>query len=212
MTAAEVIALRSSLRRHAAQTFRLVEWSTFWQREAKVNRLQCQFRSLTVAACERSAPRLEGMAIADYAIGATDGYIYVRAEYPLAVKRLTLAIHQAEEAGLLGKRIGGTTFGFHVELRLGGGAFVCGEETALLASIEGKRGTPRPRPPYPAESGLWNSPTLINNVETFANIAPIIKNGGEWYARVGTKEQGHQVFAGGRANNTGGRSRWYYAR
>lgn len=148
---------------------------------------------------------LEGMAIAAYAIGAADGYIYVRAEYPLAVKRLTIAIRQAEEAGLLGKRIGGTPFSFHVELRLGGGAFVCGEETALLASIEGRRGTPRPRPPYPAESGLWNSPTLINNVETFANIPPIINRGGEWFARVGTeKSKGTKVFAlAGRVNNTG---------
>jgi bidirectional [NiFe] hydrogenase diaphorase subunit len=148
---------------------------------------------------------LEGMAIAAYAVGATDGYIYVRAEYPLAVKRLTLAIHQAEEAGMLGKRIGGTTFSFHVELRLGGGAFVCGEETALLASIEGNRGTPRPRPPYPAESGLWNSPTLINNVETLANIPPIINKGGDWFASVGTeKSKGTKVFAlAGRVNNTG---------
>ena len=148
---------------------------------------------------------LEGMALAAYAIGASEGYIYVRAEYPLAVKRLGIAIRQAEQAGLLGKNICGTPFSFHIELRLGGGAFVCGEETALLASIEGKRGTPRPRPPFPAESGLWNSPTLLNNVETYANIPPIINKGGAWYASVGTeKSKGSKVFAlAGRIDNTG---------
>ena len=148
---------------------------------------------------------LEGMAIAAYAIGAADGYIYVRAEYPLAVKRLGIAIRQAELVGLLGKNMCGTPFSFHVELRLGGGAFVCGEETALLASIEGKRGTPRPRPPFPAQSGLWNSPTLINNVETYANIPPIIRNGGDWFASVGTeRSKGTKVFAlAGRIDNTG---------
>jgi bidirectional [NiFe] hydrogenase diaphorase subunit len=148
---------------------------------------------------------LEGMAIAAYAIGASEGYIYVRAEYPLAVKRLGVAIRQAEQVGLLGKNICGTPFSFHIELRLGGGAFVCGEETALLASIEGKRGTPRPRPPFPAESGLWNSPTLLNNVETYANIPPIISKGGAWYASMGTeKSKGTKVFAlAGRIENTG---------
>ena len=148
---------------------------------------------------------LEGMAIAAYAVGAQKGYIYVRAEYPLAVKHLKTAIRQAERLGLLGNNICGTRFSFHVDIRLGAGAFVCGEETALIASIEGKRGTPRPRPPYPAESGLWDCPTLINNVETFANIAPIIRNGAEWFAAIGTeKSKGTKVFAlAGRVNNTG---------
>jgi bidirectional [NiFe] hydrogenase diaphorase subunit len=148
---------------------------------------------------------LEGMAIAAYAVGASNGYIYVRAEYPLAVKHLKSAIRQAERAGLLGNAIAGTRFNFHVDIRLGAGAFVCGEETALIASIEGKRGTPRPRPPYPAESGLWDCPTLINNVETFANVAPILRNGPEWFAGIGTeKSKGTKVFAlAGRVNNTG---------
>jgi bidirectional [NiFe] hydrogenase diaphorase subunit len=148
---------------------------------------------------------LEGMAIAAYAVGAQKGYVYVRAEYPLAVKHLKTAIRQAEKMGLLGNNISGTRFSFHVDIRLGAGAFVCGEETALIASIEGKRGTPRPRPPYPAESGLWDCPTLINNVETFANIAPIIRNGPEWFSFIGTeKSKGTKVFAlAGRVENTG---------
>jgi bidirectional [NiFe] hydrogenase diaphorase subunit len=148
---------------------------------------------------------LDGMAIAGYAVGADHGYIYVRAEYPLAVKRLRTAIRQAERQGLLGNRIADTSFSFHIDIRLGAGAFVCGEETALIASIEGQRGTPRPRPPYPAQEGLWGSPTLINNVETFANIPPIIRNGGEWFAGVGTeKSKGTKVFAlAGRIKNTG---------
>jgi bidirectional [NiFe] hydrogenase diaphorase subunit len=148
---------------------------------------------------------LEGMAIAAYAVGAQRGYIYVRAEYPLAVKHLKTAIKQAERLGLLGNSISGTRFSFHVDIRLGAGAFVCGEETALIASIEGKRGTPRPRPPFPAESGLWECPTLINNVETFANIAPIVRNGAEWFAAIGTeKSKGTKVFAlAGRVENTG---------
>ena len=148
---------------------------------------------------------LEGMIIAAYAVGASDGFIYVRAEYPLAVTRLKAAIRQAERLGLLGKNIFGTQFSFSIELRLGAGAFVCGEETALIASIEGRRGTPRPRPPYPAESGLWNSPTLINNVETFAHVPRIILEGGDWYARLGTeKSKGTKMFAlAGRVNNTG---------
>jgi len=148
---------------------------------------------------------LEGMAIAAYAVGAQHGYIYVRAEYPLAVKHLKTAIRQAERLGLLGNHICGTRFSFQVEIRLGAGAFVCGEETALIASVEGKRGTPRPRPPYPAQEGLWGSPTLINNVETFANIAPIIRKGGQWFASIGTeKSKGTKVFAiAGRVNNTG---------
>jgi bidirectional [NiFe] hydrogenase diaphorase subunit len=148
---------------------------------------------------------LEGMAIAAYAVGASRGYIYVRAEYPLAVKRLQTAIREARHAGHLGSAIGGTTFNFDIELRMGGGAFVCGEETALLASIEGKRGSPRPRPPYPAHSGLWGMPTLINNVETFANVPPIVRRGGAWYASLGTqKSKGTKVFAlTGRVKNTG---------
>lgn len=148
---------------------------------------------------------LEGMAIAAYAVGASQGYLYVRAEYPLAVKRLRTAIRQAERLGLLGNNICGTTFSFHVDIRLGAGAFVCGEETALIASIEGKRGQPRPRPPYPAEYGLWGYPTLINNVETFANVAPIIRNGGAWFASIGTeKSKGTKVFAlAGAVRNTG---------
>jgi NADH:ubiquinone oxidoreductase subunit F (NADH-binding)/(2Fe-2S) ferredoxin len=139
---------------------------------------------------------LEGMCIAAYAIGADKGYAYIRGEYPLAIRRFEAALKQARKAGLLGKNILGTDFSFDVEVRIGAGAFVCGEETALIASIEGKRGTPRPRPPYPAESGLWGKPTLINNVETFASVAPIILNGGEWYSEIGTpKSAGTKVFA-----------------
>jgi bidirectional [NiFe] hydrogenase diaphorase subunit len=148
---------------------------------------------------------LEGMAIAAYAVGANHGYIYVRAEYPLAVKRLRAAIRQAERRGLLGNNIADTTFGFHLDVRLGAGAFVCGEETALIASIEGQRGAPRPRPPYPAQEGLWGAPTLINNVETFANVPPILRHGGDWYAGIGVeKSKGTKVFAlAGRVSNTG---------
>jgi bidirectional [NiFe] hydrogenase diaphorase subunit len=148
---------------------------------------------------------LEGMAIAGYAVGASRGFIYCRAEYPLAVKRLRIAIRQAESNGLLGMNIGDTHFDFKIEVRLGAGAFVCGEETALIASVEGGRGTPRPRPPFPAQQGLWNAPTLINNVETFANIPPILRRGGEWFASIGTeKSKGTKVFAlAGRVKNTG---------
>jgi bidirectional [NiFe] hydrogenase diaphorase subunit len=148
---------------------------------------------------------LEGMAIAAYAVGASEGYIYVRAEYPLAVARLKTAIRMAERQELLGNGICGTQFNFRIAIRLGAGAFVCGEETALMASIEGKRGTPRPRPPYPAESGLWGHPTLINNVETYANVAPIIRKGGEWFAGIGTeRSKGTKVFAlAGSIQNTG---------
>ncbi|MFO7661276.1 MAG: NuoF family protein [Chloroflexota bacterium] len=148
---------------------------------------------------------LEGMAIAGYAVGASQGYIYVRGEYPLAVARLKTAIRQARRFNLLGSGIGGTDFNFHIEIRLGAGAFVCGEETALINSIEGKRGTPRPRPPYPAEFGLWGQPTLINNVETFASVPPIIRNGGDWYAQIGTAtSKGTKVFAlAGSIVNTG---------
>ncbi|MCU7549133.1 NADH-quinone oxidoreductase subunit NuoF [Chitinophagaceae bacterium LB-8] len=148
---------------------------------------------------------LEGMAIAGYAIGATKGYAYIRGEYPLAIKRFETAIKQARKMGLLGTDILGSNFSFDVEVRIGAGAFVCGEETALIASIEGKRGTPRPRPPFPAEFGLWGKPTLINNVETFASISPIIINGGEWYSEIGTpKSAGTKVFAlAGKINYSG---------
>ena len=148
---------------------------------------------------------LEAMAIAGYAIGAQQGYIYVRAEYPIAVKRLRIAIAQAREYGLLGSNIFDTGFNFDIDLRLGSGAFVCGEETALLASIEGGRGEPRPRPPFPAVKGLFGKPTLLNNVETYANIPQIILNGAEWFAAMGTeKSKGTKVFAlGGKINNTG---------
>ena len=148
---------------------------------------------------------LEGMAIAAYAVGADRGYIYVRAEYPLAISRLQKAIGQAKRLGILGSQIFDSPFDFKIDIRVGAGAFVCGEETALIASVEGKRGTPRPRPPYPAESGLWGYPTLINNVETFANIVPIIREGGDWYANIGTeKSKGTKVFAlTGKVSNTG---------
>ena len=148
---------------------------------------------------------LEAMEIAGYSVGADKGYIYVRAEYPIAVQRLQVAIEQARDYGLLGKNIFGTDFSFDIEIRLGAGAFVCGEETALLESIEGRRGQPRLKPPYPANSGLWGKPTLINNVETFANITRIILNGAKWYASIGTeKSKGTKVFAlGGNVNNIG---------
>ena len=148
---------------------------------------------------------LEAMAIAGYAIGASQGYIYVRAEYPIAVKRLQIAIDQAHEYGLLGKDIFGTGFDFDIKIRLGAGAFVCGEETALMTSIEGKRGEPRPRPPFPAVKGLYKKPTTLNNVETYANIPQIILKGADWFASMGTeKSKGTKVFAlGGKINHTG---------
>ena len=148
---------------------------------------------------------LEAMAIAGYAIGASEGYIYVRAEYPIAVERLKIAIDQAHEYGLLGKNIFDTGFDFDIHIRLGAGAFVCGEETALLTSIEGNRGEPRPRPPFPAVKGLYGKPSIINNVETYANIPQIILNGADWFASMGTeKSKGTKVFAlGGKINNTG---------
>ena len=148
---------------------------------------------------------LEAMAIAGYAIGASQGYIYVRAEYPIAVHRLQIAIKQAREYGLLGKDIFGTGFNFDIDLRLGAGAFVCGEETALMTSIEGHRGEPRPRPPFPAVKGLFQKPTILNNVETYANVPQIILNGADWFASMGTeKSKGTKVFAlGGKIKNTG---------
>ncbi len=139
---------------------------------------------------------LEGMAIAAYAIGANHGFIYVRAEYPLAIKRLEKAIKQGKKYGVLGSQIFGSPFDFKIDIRMGAGAFVCGEETALIASVEGQRGNPRPRPPYPAQSGLWQCPTLINNVETFANISAITGKGADWYASIGTeKSKGTKIFA-----------------
>lgn len=148
---------------------------------------------------------IEAMAIAGYAIGATKGFVYVRAEYPIAVHRLQIAIDQAKERGMLGTDILGTGFEFDLEIRLGAGAFVCGEETALMTSIEGKRGEPRPRPPFPAQKGLFGKPTVLNNVETYANIPRIIMNGPQWFAAMGTeKSKGTKVFAlGGKINHTG---------
>lgn len=148
---------------------------------------------------------LEGMAIAAYAVGADQGYIYVRGEYPLAIEHLKKAIQQSRRYGLLGSQIFDSPFNVRIDIRIGAGAFVCGEETALIASIEGKRGVPRPRPPYPAESGLWGCPTLINNVETYANIAPIIRKGADWFASIGTeKSKGTKVFSlAGKVENTG---------
>jgi bidirectional [NiFe] hydrogenase diaphorase subunit len=148
---------------------------------------------------------LEGMAIAAYAVGADQGFIYVRAEYPLAISRLQIAIKQAKQNGLLGAGIFESPFNFNIDLRIGAGAFVCGEETALMMSVEGKRGTPRPRPPFPAESGLFGCPTLLNNVETFANVPAIYRKGAEWFAGIGTeKSKGTKVFAlAGKIKNTG---------
>jgi len=148
---------------------------------------------------------IEGMTIGAYVIGADEGYIYCRAEYPLAIKRLKIAIAQAEEMGLLGDHIMGTNFSFHLHLKEGAGAFVCGEETALMASIEGRRGMPRPRPPFPAQHGLWGKPTNINNVETWANVPRIILNGADWFASMGTeKSKGTKIFAlTGKITNTG---------
>jgi NADP-reducing hydrogenase subunit HndC len=148
---------------------------------------------------------IEAMAIAGYAVGANQGYIYIRAEYPIAVKRLKIAIQQAKDYGLLGKNIFNSGFDFDLEIRLGAGAFVCGEETALMTSIEGRRGEPKPKPPYPAVKGLWGRPTLLNNVETFANIPVIIQKGPEWFTSIGSeKSKGTKVFAiGGKIKNTG---------
>lgn len=148
---------------------------------------------------------IEGMLLGAYAIGADEGYIYCRAEYPLAIKRLKNAISQAEEYGLLGNNIMDTDFSFHLHVKEGAGAFVCGEETALMASIEGKRGMPRPRPPFPAQAGLWGKPTNINNVETWANVPQIILNGADWYSSIGTEtSKGTKVFAlTGKVKNTG---------
>jgi bidirectional [NiFe] hydrogenase diaphorase subunit len=148
---------------------------------------------------------LEGMAIAGYAVGADQGFVYVRGEYPVAAKRLERAIRAAERRGLLGSRVMDSNFSFRIDVRIGAGAFVCGEETALMASVMGRRGQPIPRPPYPAQSGLWGKPTLINNVETYGSVAPIIVNGAEWFANIGTaKSKGTKIFAlAGKVNTTG---------
>jgi len=148
---------------------------------------------------------LEALMIGGYAIGANKGYIYIRAEYPLAISRLRIAIKQAEDYGLLGKDIFGTGFNFEIEIKLGAGAFVCGEETALIHSIEGKRGEPTTKPPFPAESGLWGKPTCVNNVETLANVPAIMIKGSKWFADFGTKlSKGTKVFAlAGKVNNVG---------
>jgi len=148
---------------------------------------------------------LEGLLIGAYAIGATDGYIYIRAEYPLAIERLKVALRQMEDSSLIGDNILGSNFSFHIKIKEGAGAFVCGEETAMMASIEGKRGMPRPRPPFPAQSGLWGKPTNINNVETWANVSAILQHSGDWYASYGTeKSKGTKTFAlAGKINHTG---------
>jgi bidirectional [NiFe] hydrogenase diaphorase subunit len=148
---------------------------------------------------------LEGMIIAAYATGATHGYFYIRGEYPIAVNRIRRAIRAARRRGILGKSVMGTSFSFDADVRIGSGAFVCGEETALIYSIEGERGVPRMRPPYPSTYGLWGKPTVINNVETFANVAPIIQHGAAWFAGIGTeKSKGTKVFAlTGQLRNTG---------
>jgi bidirectional [NiFe] hydrogenase diaphorase subunit len=148
---------------------------------------------------------LEGMAIAGYAVGASQGFVYARAEYPLAIERLKTAIKQAERLGLLGNRIFESQFNFRIDIRIGAGAFVCGEETALMRSVMGRRGRPKVRPPYPSEKGLWDKPTLINNVETYANIAPILVHGSAWFTGIGTqKSPGTKVFAlAGKINRTG---------
>lgn len=206
MTPAEVIAeiTRSGLRGRGGAGYPTgLKWSTVSKAQGTQKYVICNgdegdpgaFMDRSVM--EDSPHRvIEGLIIGAYAVGANHGYLYVRAEYPLAVKRLRAAIRQAQKYALLGSNICGTPFNFNLEVRLGAGAFVCGEETALMASIEGKRGQPMPRPPYPAESGLWGCPTLINNVETFANIAPIIANGADWFAAIGTeKSKGTKVFA-----------------
>jgi len=215
MTPAEVIqeVTKSGLRGRGGAGYPTgLKWSTVAKASGKVKYVVCNADEgdpgafMDRSVLESDPHRvLEGMLIGGYAVGASEGFIYVRAEYPLAIKRLKTAIRQAERLGLLGANICGTRFNFRIDLRLGAGAFVCGEETALIASVEGKRGTPRPRPPYPAQEGLFGEPTLINNVETFANIPPIIRNGGEWLARIGTeKSKGTKVFAlAGRVQNTG---------
>jgi bidirectional [NiFe] hydrogenase diaphorase subunit len=215
MTSADVVQeiSRSGLRGRGGAGYPTgLKWGTMAKRVGQVKYVICNADEgdpgafMDRSVLESDPQRvLEGMIIAAYAVGASRGYIYVRAEYPLAVHRLGIAIREARRLGFLGNNISGTDFNFDIEIRLGGGAFVCGEETALIASIEGKRGLPRPRPPYPAQSGLWKMPTLINNVETFANVPAILRRGGDWYAALGTqKSKGTKVFAlTGRVTNTG---------
>lgn len=189
-----------------------IKWSTVAKQKAERRFVICNAdegdpgafmdRSVIVSDPQRV---LEGMVIAAYAVGASEGYIYVRGEYPLVIHRLEIAIRQAKRLGVLGSQIMESPFDFKIDIRIGAGAFVCGEETALMASVEGGRGTPVPRPPYPAERGLWGSPTLINNVETFANVPAIIRRGADWFAGIGTAgSKGTKVFAlAGRIRNTG---------
>ena len=215
MTPAQVLdeVMRSGLRGRGGAGYRTgLKWSTVAKAQGSPKYVVCNGDEGDPGAfMDRSVMEdypyrvIEGMTIAAYAVGASEGFLYVRAEYPLAVKRLQLAIRQAQRHNLLGSNILGTSFSFTVQIRLGAGAFVCGEETALIASIEGNRGQPRPRPPYPAEAGLWGKPTLINNVESYGNIVPIIREGADWYASIGTeKSHGTKVFAlSGRIVNTG---------
>jgi bidirectional [NiFe] hydrogenase diaphorase subunit len=189
-----------------------LKWGTVWKAKAPKKYVICNADEGDPGAfMDRSVLEgdphkvLEGMAIAAYTVGADQGYVYVRGEYPLAIQRLRTAIRQAERQGFLGGRVLDSGFAFRVDVRIGAGAFVCGEETALIASIEGQRGTPRPRPPYPATAGLFGHPTLINNVETYANVPAIISKGADWYASIGTAgSKGTKVFAlAGRINRTG---------
>jgi NADH-quinone oxidoreductase subunit F len=215
MTPAEVVSevLRSGLRGRGGAGFPTgLKWKFARQTESDVKYIICNADEGDPGAfMDRSVLEgdphslIEGMAIGAYAIGAKEGYVYLRAEYPLAIERLQYAIEQAREMGLLGQDIMGTGFDFDLEIRMGSGAFVCGEETALMRSIEGGRGEPRPRPPFPAEKGLWEKPSVLNNVETFANIAPIILKGAEWYASTGSeKSKGTKVFAlGGAVQHAG---------
>lgn len=215
MTPSEVIGViqRSGLRGRGGAGYSTgLKWSTVAKATARQKYVICNGDEGDPGAfMDRSVMEdypyrlLEGMLIAAYAVGASEGYFYVRAEYPLAVKRLRHALRQAEKYGLLGFDICGTPFSLKLDIRLGAGAFVCGEETALIASIEGKRGSPRPRPPYPAESGLWGCPTLINNVETYASVVPVLREGSDWYNNIGTeRSKGTKVFAlSGRVQHTG---------
>ena len=215
MTPNEVVdeVTRSGLRGRGGAGFPTgVKWATVAKQEAAQKYVVCNADEgdpgafMDRSVLESDPHRvLEGMAISAYAVGATQGYVYVRGEYPLAIKRLTRAIRQARRLGVLGTQVFESFFDFRIDIRVGAGAFVCGEETALIASIEGQRGTPRPRPPFPAESGIWGSPTLINNVETFANIVPIVREGTDWFASIGTeKSKGTKVFAlAGKVRHTG---------
>jgi (2Fe-2S) ferredoxin len=203
MEPADVVSevLRSGLRGRGGAGFPTgLKWKFARQTESDVKYILCNADEDRSVLEGDPHSLIEGMAIGAHAIGAKEGFVYLRAEYPLAIERLQYAIDQARELGLLGKNILGTDFEFDLEIRMGSGAFVCGEETALMRSIEGGRGEPRPRPPFPAVKGLWDKPSVLNNVETFANIAPIILKGAEWYASTGTeKSKGTKVFALGGA-------------